>query len=81
MHVHLPLDRITKLTQEDVRAMDANDLLHAIWTAEEAYKGQRVDPTHDHRRNLDRGELERVFYMVKTVLERRQKVTGLASSN
>lgn len=76
MHAHLPLDRITQLTQEDVRAMDSSALLDAIWTAEAAYKGKRVDQNHDHRRNLERSELERVFFLVRTVLERRQRTVN-----
>lgn len=73
MHAHLPLERITQLTHEEVQAMDSNALLDAIWTAEAAYKKSRVDQKHDHRRNLERRELEHVFFLVKTVLERRQR--------
>lgn len=73
MHAHLPLERITQLTHEEVQAMDSNALLDAIWTAEAAYKESRVDQNHDHRRNLERRELEQVFFLVKTVLERRQR--------
>jgi hypothetical protein len=52
--------------------MDSGELMQAIWLGESAYGSRSVAPEHDHRRCLERNELERVLYLVQQVLRCRK---------
>lgn len=72
MFTQLCADQVAQLTREEVRSMDSGELMQAIWLGESAYGSRSVAPEHDHRRCLERNELERVLYLVQQVLRCRK---------
>lgn len=65
-------EQITKLTQEEVQAMNQSQLLETIWKGEELYRGATCERDFDHRRGLERSELERVLFLVQNMLQRKK---------
>ena len=72
MFSQLCADQVAELTREDVKLMDSGELLQAIWLGESLYRSGPADPEHDHRRCLERNELERVLYLVQQMLRYRK---------
>ncbi len=65
------VQELAELTTEQIQAMSREELLEAVWACEESYKSRRPDTEHDHRRHLDRQELEQVVLLVQQLVRRR----------
>jgi hypothetical protein len=72
MHKQSDVREVTELTSDRVKVMSQEELLSAVWTAESLYRSEESPRAHDHRRFLERDELENVFYLVQQVVRRRR---------
>jgi hypothetical protein len=66
-----PRDFVLRLTRSEVERMSDGELLRAVWLGESTYKRGGLRTKHDHRRHLERKELEHVFYIVQHLVRRR----------
>ena len=72
MLVQKCVQQIVDLSPAEIGQMTKSELLEAIWAAELAYRPASVNRECDHRKCLDRSELEHVLKLVQQVLHRRR---------